>query len=101
MNKVAIVTGGAMGWKAGGKSIGGAIAISLANDGYKIVVADLGEMGERTVDIIKKSGGEAIFIKTDVTITDNIQNIITTTKSKYKGLNCLGTELFSYFEVSP
>ncbi|EKD80141.1 MAG: aldose dehydrogenase [uncultured bacterium] len=46
-------------------------------------------MGERTVDIIKKSGGEAIFIKTDVTITDNIQNIITTTKSKYKGLNCL------------
>ena len=42
MNKVAIVTGGAMGWKAGGKSIGGAIAISLANDGYKIVVCRFG-----------------------------------------------------------
>lgn len=89
MNKVAIVTGGAMGWKTGGKSIGGAIAIALANDGYKIVVVDLGEMGERTAQIIKKNGGEAIFIKADVTIVDNVQNIIATAKSQFKGLNCL------------
>jgi len=33
-NKVAIVTGGAMGYKSGGKSIGGSVAIQLARDGY-------------------------------------------------------------------
>ena len=48
-NKVAIVTGGAMGYKTGGTSIGGAISIRLANDGYKVVVVDLGEIGEPTL----------------------------------------------------
>ena len=41
-NKVAIVTGAAMGYKDGGPSIGGAISIRLASDGYKVVVVDIG-----------------------------------------------------------
>lgn len=88
-NKVAIVTGGAMGYKAGGKSIGGAIAVSLAKDGYKVVVVDLGEMGQRTVDIIKKNGGEGVYVKADVTVTDDVRRIVETAKLKYDGLNCL------------
>ena len=87
--KVAIVTGGAMGYKAGGDSIGGAISIRLARDGHKVVVVDLGDMGQRTVDIIKESGGEAVFIRADATKTDEVQKIIHETKKLYGGLTCL------------
>ncbi len=87
--KVAIVTGGAMGYKAGGKSIGGAISIRLAKDGYRVVVVDLGKMGQKTVDIIKENGGDGVFVKADVTATDDIKKIIKTAKLKYGGLNCL------------
>lgn len=88
-NKVAIVTGGAMGYKAGGKSIGGATALSLAKDGYKVVVVDLGEMGQRTVDLIKENGGEGIFVKADVTVSEEVKKIIEATKSNYGELHCL------------
>lgn len=87
--KAAIVTGGAMGYKAGGDSIGGAISIRLAKDGYRVVVVDLGEMGQRTADIIKENGGEAVFIQADVTKTDQVQKIIQETKKLYGGLTCL------------
>src|SRR3989338_9018455 len=87
--KVAIVTGGAMGYKAGGDSIGCAISIRLAKDGHKVVVVDLGDMGQRTVDIIKESGGEAVFIRADATKTDEVQKIIHETKKLYGGLTCL------------
>ena len=78
--KVAIVTGAAMGFKAGGPSIGGAISIRLARDGLKVVVVDIGDMGRKTVDIIKENGGEAIFLRSDVTITDEVKKIVQTTR---------------------
>ena len=88
-NKIAIVTGGAMGYKSGGSSIGGAISIRLAKDGFKIVVVDSSEMGNKTIELIKNAGGEGIFIKADITITEDVQKIIKTTKETYGGLNCL------------
>lgn len=88
-NKTAIVTGAAMGYKSGGKSIGGAIAIQLAKDGYNVVVVDLGDMGKKTVEIIEKNGGKGIFIKADVTNVDDVKKIIETTEKKFEGLNCL------------
>ena len=78
-----------MGYKNGGKSIGGAVAIQLAKDGYQVVIVDSGDMGQRTADIIKENGGEAIFLKADVTSTSDVQKIIKTTKETYGGLNCL------------
>src|SRR3989338_4460632 len=88
-NKVAIVTGAAMGYKEGGPSIGGAISIKLAKDGYRIVVVDLGEMGQKTADIIKDNGGEAVFIKADVTNTEDVKKIVAEVKEKYGSLHCL------------
>lgn len=88
-NKVAIVTGGAMGYKSGGPSIGGAIAIRLAKDGFKVVVVDLGEMGNRTVELIKGDGGDGLFIKADVTKTEDVERVIKTTNETFGGLNCL------------
>ena len=86
---VAMVTGGAMGYKDGGQSIGGATAIRLAKDGYKIVVVEMEEMGHRAAEIIKKNGGDAIFIKADVTITGDVQKIVEATRFKYGALHCL------------
>src|SRR3970040_3159277 len=57
--KVALVTGGALG-------IGEASAIMLAQEGAQVVVSDIKEEGESVVAQIKKSGGEAIFLKHDV-----------------------------------
>lgn len=88
-NKVAIVSGGAMGYKAGGDSIGGAVAIKLAKDGFKIVVVDLGAMGQRTADIINSNGGSAAFIQADVTKTGEVKKLLHETKKLYGGLNCL------------
>lgn len=88
-NKTAIVTGAAMGYKSGGPSIGGAISLRLAKDGYKVVVVDIGEMGRKTVDGIKENGGEAVFIHADVTNTEDVKKIIHVTKENYGGLKCL------------
>jgi len=88
-NKVALVTGGARGYKDGGPSIGGEIAINLAREGYKVVVVDLGKMGRETVNIIKKNGGEAIFFKADVTKTKEVKDVIKKTEKVFGGLHCL------------
>jgi NAD(P)-dependent dehydrogenase (short-subunit alcohol dehydrogenase family) len=58
--KVALVTGGASG-------IGQATAKLYALHGAKVVVSDLDEInGEETVKQIRQKGGEAVFLKTDV-----------------------------------
>lgn len=88
--KVAIVTGGAMGYKNFGPSIGGAIAIQLARDGFSVVVVDrLKKAGENTAEIIRKNGGKALFLGLNVTKTDHVQKIIKITKEKFGGLNCV------------
>ena len=87
--RVAIVAGGAMGYKTGGSSIGGAISIRLAKDGFRVVVVDSGEMGNRTVELIKNAGGEGMFIKADVTVTEEVQKIIKSTKESFGELSCL------------
>ena len=63
-DKVAIITGGASG-------IGKATAILFATHGAKIVVADIDEHGgNQTVTDIHNAGNAAIYIQTDVTISE-------------------------------
>jgi len=59
-NKVALVTGGTSG-------IGEAAALQLAKAGAKVVVAGRRESeGQAVVKSIEKAGGQARFVKTDV-----------------------------------
>lgn len=58
--KVALVTGAAMG-------LGQAMAETLAREGAKVVIADLqSQRGETVVDAIRREGGEALFLRHDV-----------------------------------
>jgi NAD(P)-dependent dehydrogenase (short-subunit alcohol dehydrogenase family) len=89
-NKVALVTGAAVGFKDGGPSIGSAIAFKLASEGAKVVVVDiLEEMGQRTADTIIANGGEAVFIKADVTKSDEVKKAVQLAKDKFGALHCL------------
>jgi len=69
-NKNIIVTGAGMG-------IGKGIAHRFASEGGNVVIADLNrENGERVVQEIKEQGGSALFVSTDVSKEQDIDNLI-------------------------
>ena len=95
--KVALVTGAAVGYKSGGPSIGSAIAFRFASEGAKVVVVDILEkMGQRTADKIRENGGEALFIRTDVSKTDEVKKAIELTRRSFGELHCLVNCAASY-----
>lgn len=81
-DKVALVTGGSSG-------IGRAAALLFAREGAKVVVADIqASGGEETVGMIKEAGGDAIFVKTDVSKGSDVKALINKTVEHYGSLDC-------------
>jgi NAD(P)-dependent dehydrogenase (short-subunit alcohol dehydrogenase family) len=79
--KVALVTGGSSG-------IGRAAAIKFGERGARVVVANRREKeGEETVDMIKKAGGEGIFVQTDVRVASQVENVVNQTVREYGRLD--------------
>lgn len=74
--KVVIVTGGARG-------IGRATAIRAAKEGASVVVADWLEQGEKVATEIRKNGGKALFVKTDIRKTEDCNNLVAETVKKF------------------
>jgi NAD(P)-dependent dehydrogenase (short-subunit alcohol dehydrogenase family) len=77
--KVAIVTGGASG-------LGEAAVLRLVQEGCKVVIADVQE--ELAKKLVQTLGEDkTVFIKTDVTDEESVQNMINQTVQKYGGIH--------------
>src|SRR2546423_1369569 len=79
--KVALVTGASSG-------IGRAAALMFAQNGAKVVIADVDLSGEETADAIKRGKHEAIFVRTDVSDAEQVERLVTAAVDTYGGLNC-------------
>jgi NAD(P)-dependent dehydrogenase (short-subunit alcohol dehydrogenase family) len=83
-NKVAIITG------AGSNGMGRATAMLFAAEGAKVVVSDISQDGgEETVRIIKEAGGEAVFVRADVSRSADVQRMVNTAVETYGRLDIL------------
>ena len=82
-NKVAIVTGA-------GSGIGRATAVRFAEEGAKVVVADINEeTGQQTVQQIKAAKGEATFVTVDVSSAQDIEKMVQAAVKGYGKLDIL------------
>lgn len=80
-DKVALITGASSG-------IGFATAQAFAKQGAKVVIADVQtDKGEQAVAAIKQAGGEASFVKTDVSDPKQVENMVAHTLSTYQRLD--------------
>lgn len=81
--KVAIVTGAAMG-------IGQGIATVLAREGARVVVADVNaEEGARTTEALTRTGGEALFVRTDVGDEGQVRAMVDRSVERFGSLSIL------------
>ncbi len=82
-DKVAVVTGG-------GRGIGETTCVRFAEEGAKVIVADLNEADvQSVVEKIKAAGGEAIGIPVNVTNREQVEKMIADAVAQYGRLDIL------------
>src|SRR6516165_9913398 len=81
-DKAALITGGSSG-------IGRAAALAFARAGARVILGNrrVAE-GEETVKAVQAEGGEATFVKTDVTKAAEVEALVTAAAEAYGRLDC-------------
>jgi len=81
-DRVAIITGA-------GRGIGRGTALLFSQEGAKVAVCDIIDEGEQVADEIRRNGGEATFIKTDVTDREQVQRMVEAVIEKFGRIDIL------------
>ena len=82
--KVALIAGA-------GSNMSRATGILFAQEGASVVLAARGdEQSNETVRIIRDKGGQATFVRTDLTDEDQVRRLVQATTDEYGGLDILG-----------
>jgi NAD(P)-dependent dehydrogenase (short-subunit alcohol dehydrogenase family) len=81
--KAALVTGG-------GSGLGRASAIALGRAGATVTVADVDEQGgkETVTLVLEEAGGDADFVRADVTQADEVEAMVDKTIARWGRLDC-------------
>lgn len=82
-DKVALITGG-------GSGIGRETCLLFATEGAKVVVVDVNDpAGNETVAMLKKQGGDACYVRADVSKAADCENMVKVAEQTYGKLNVL------------
>lgn len=79
--KTVLVTGGSTG-------IGRAVALAFARQGASVVVGDASETAKDTVQLIEDAGGKGVFVPTDVSKEDEVEQLVATAVQTYGRIDC-------------
>lgn len=82
VEKVAIINGA-------GRGIGKELARALAWLGAKVIIAEIADTGKEVENLIRSEGGEALFIKTDVSDEKNMKSLAEKAFQKYGKVDIL------------
>ena len=82
-DKVAVITGA-------GSGIGRATAVLFAREGARVVVGNRNAVaGEATATQIRSEGGDARYVRTDVTVATDVERLVETAVQTYGKLDCV------------
>ena len=88
--KVALISGAATGVDGELMGFGGATAKLFVREGAKVVLTDINEeSGQKTASELREQGGEAMFLRLDVTREQDWINAVQATVSSYGKLDIL------------
>jgi NAD(P)-dependent dehydrogenase (short-subunit alcohol dehydrogenase family) len=80
-SKAVLITGAATG-------IGRAVAVAFAAHGARLSIGDVNEECAReTLDLVKEAGGEAIFVRTDVSDEADVEELVAETVRRFGRLD--------------
>jgi NAD(P)-dependent dehydrogenase (short-subunit alcohol dehydrogenase family) len=80
--KVALITGA-------GSGIGRATSVIFGREGARLVLADVAEPGgQETLRMVKDSGADAIFVRTDVSKSQDVEAVVSKAVETFGRLDC-------------
>lgn len=92
-DKVAIITGAARG-------IGAAFAIGFGKEGANVVIGDIRD-GQKIVDAIEKAGGQALYLRTDVTKQDQCNALAQAAVDRFGSIDILINNAGTLVTIKP